>query len=88
MKRNEADDGWVIENVEGVGHVLLPKCPVCERVVPRVRMTKHHLKTRKVDQHDIEVICRECHSYIHRLFTNKELRATDSTLNTLGSATL
>ena len=58
-------------------------CPICEREVPSDRMTRHHLKTRKADKHLIEVICRECHSYIHRLFTNKELRDESSPLHTV-----
>lgn len=58
-------------------------CPICDRDVPEKRMTRHHLKTRKVDQHLIEVICSDCHRYIHRLFTNKELAAADSPLNTV-----
>ena len=58
-------------------------CPICERNVPEGRMTKHHLKTRKVDKHLVELICRECHSYIHRLFTNGELRDESSPLNTV-----
>lgn len=58
-------------------------CPICERDVPDARMTRHHLKTRKVDQKLIEVICSDCHRYIHRLFTNKELASADSPLNTV-----
>lgn len=49
-------------------------------------MTRHHLRTRhpkKGDPQLIELICRECHSYIHRLFTNQELQDVRSPLNTI-----
>jgi len=46
-------------------------------------MTKHHLRTRKADAHLIELICRECHSYIHRLFHNRELADPSSPVNSL-----
>lgn len=58
-------------------------CPICERDVPDNRMTRHHLRTRKADKHLIELICRECHSYIHRLFHNRELADPNSPLNTI-----
>ena len=58
-------------------------CPVCERDCPADYMTKHHLQTRKVDKHDIETLCRDCHSTIHKLFVNGELRDTHSPLNTI-----
>jgi hypothetical protein len=56
-------------------------CPVCMRPVPASRMTAHHLKTRskyKGDPQLTELMCRECHSYIHRLFTNKELQVDEA----------
>lgn len=62
------------------------ECPICRRGVPEKRMTRHHLRTRhkrKGDPHLVELICRECHSYIHRLFTNAELQDEDSPLNTI-----
>jgi hypothetical protein len=46
-------------------------------------MTKHHLRTRKADKHLIELICRECHSTIHRFFTNGELADPNSPLNSI-----
>jgi hypothetical protein len=59
------------------------ECPICEREVPDERATRHHLKTRKVDPRLIEVICEDCHRYIHKLFTNKELADAESPLNTV-----
>jgi hypothetical protein len=75
--------GWFIEDITGVCEVILPTCPVCKRQCPPKRMTKHHLKTRKGDKHDTELMCRECHSYIHRLFHNRELSDPKSPLNTV-----
>jgi len=48
-------------------------CPTCERDCPKEHTSDHHLRTRKADKNLTEAMCRECHSYIHRLFTNKEL---------------
>jgi len=36
-------------------------------------MSDHHLKTRKVDKEDTETLCRDCHKFIHALYTNKQL---------------
>ena len=49
-------------------------CPVCERDCPDDRMTRHHLKTRSKDRFDVELICADCHTSIHALFTNQQLR--------------
>jgi hypothetical protein len=47
-------------------------------------LTRHHIKTRKVDKHDIELICRDCHKTIHAFFANntvaKELNSVDALL--------
>lgn len=59
------------------------ECPVCERDCPPEYMSKHHLRTRKADRHLVELLCRDCHSFIHRLFTNKELAVDDSPFNTV-----
>jgi len=37
-------------------------------------MEKHHLKTKRVDKKNTELVCRECHKTIHSLFSNTELR--------------
>ena len=50
------------------------KCPACEREVPKWLMQAHHLKTRRKDKQVTEMICRECHSSVHGLFSNTELR--------------
>jgi len=59
------------------------QCPICGRLCPHKYMTKHHLRTRRVDAKLIELLCRDCHSTIHRLFTNRELAAEDSPLGTV-----
>lgn len=48
-------------------------CPLCERDMRSIRQ-KHHLRTRRVDKHDTEFACRECHQCVHALFSNQELR--------------
>ena len=58
-------------------------CPICERECPHAYMTKHHLRTRGADAKLIELLCRDCHSTIHRLFTNRELATEGSVLGTL-----
>ena len=37
-------------------------------------MEKHHLRTRRTDRDESEFLCRECHSVVHGLFSNRELR--------------
>ncbi|MBU0551022.1 HNH endonuclease [Myxococcota bacterium] len=51
-------------------------CPLCERDCPEALMEAHHLKTRRVDKADTELICQACHRTIHALFTHHELRRT------------
>lgn len=83
MSRYDNPGAIVYVNAEGLKPKGTEQCPTCERHVPRQRMTKHHLKTRKADKYDTELMCRECHSYVHRLFTNKELADPASPLNTV-----
>lgn len=48
-------------------------CPLCGREDVRLRMERHHLRTRRADRDLIERICHLCHKTIHSLWTNKEL---------------
>ena len=48
-------------------------CPLCHRSDPRLRVSRHHLRTRSVDPELIVVICDDCHRAVHALFTNKTL---------------
>jgi len=48
-------------------------CPLCARACPRTLLTRHHIKTRKIDKHDVELICRDCHKTIHALFDNRQV---------------
>lgn len=50
------------------------ECPLCERTCPPRLLERHHLRTRKKDRDDVELICRQCHRTVHALFTNAELR--------------
>lgn len=56
-------------------------CPLCSRDLPSLE--KHHLKTRRKDRADIEKICQGCHSQIHALFSNTELRDPRLGLDTI-----
>jgi len=74
---SQDDLGWGIKEFR---FIVLPEtragrhhCPICERDDPRLRMSAHHLRTRKADKVLTERLCRECHSTVHRMFTNKEL---------------
>lgn len=56
-------------------------CPLCTRDLPSLE--KHHLKTRRKDRADVEQICRGCHSQIHALFSNTDLRDPRLGLDTI-----
>lgn len=58
-------------------------CPACERDCPDDYMTKHHLRTKRVDKKATEFMCRDCHHYVHALFTNKQLADPDENLDNL-----
>jgi flagellar biosynthesis regulator FlbT len=45
--------------------------------------SRHHLKTRKVDRHDVEKVCNACHKTIHALFTNRQLAKELNTVEAL-----
>ena len=56
-------------------------CPLCERDV--LRLEDHHLKTRRKDREDTEGVCGACHSQIHALFSNTDLRNEALGLDTI-----
>lgn len=58
-------------------------CPLCER--PNLRPSDHHLvpKSRGGRGGDKVLICRDCHSAIHALFSNKELEKSYTTVDAL-----
>lgn len=68
-------------------------CQLCERDV--VRLTRHHLFPREIhsnlrkkgyDEVDLNrciIICRMCHSYIHKAFSNIELASNYYTIELL-----
>ena len=58
-------------------------CPLCERDCPDDLMQKHHLRTRKGDKHQTELVCKACHRAVHALFSNKELEVEESPLATV-----
>jgi len=46
-------------------------------------MTDHHLKSRKVDPHLKEPLCKECHKVIHGLFPIKAIRDSRNGLDSV-----
>eukprot|EP00730_Choanoeca_flexa_P008829 TRINITY_DN12546_c0_g1_i1.p1 TRINITY_DN12546_c0_g1~~TRINITY_DN12546_c0_g1_i1.p1 ORF type:complete len:274 (+),score=58.86 TRINITY_DN12546_c0_g1_i1:1451-2272(+) len=66
-------------------------CELCER---QVALTRHHLIPRtthskylktftKAQLNTVAMLCRPCHSAVHRLFTNAELAETYNTIEVL-----
>jgi hypothetical protein len=58
-------------------------CPSCERECPPEFMSYHHLRTKKVARLEQVQLCRDCHGFIHALFTNKQLADRRRELDTL-----
>lgn len=59
-------------------------CPVCERDhIPVEYMSNHHLRTKKVDKNHVLYLCRDCHAFIHALFSNKWLANPRKKLDSL-----
>lgn len=56
-------------------------CPLCSRDVPSLQ--EHHLKTRRKDKQETEGVCGDCHSQIHALFSNTDLRNEQLGLDTI-----
>lgn len=46
-------------------------------------MSNHHLRTKKVDKDRQVYLCRDCHGFVHALFTNKQLADPKRGLDTL-----
>jgi hypothetical protein len=61
-------------------------CALCERTVSQVTM--HHLVPKEEGGKYSETVplCQPCHSTLHTLFTNKELRTQFNTIAKLQSA--
>lgn len=58
-------------------------CPLCEREDDTLLLERHHLKTKRIDKKDTELICKECHKTIHGLFTQTDLRSSSLQLNSI-----
>ena len=52
-------------------------CPLCER--PNHHPSDHHMVPKSRGGRATTTICRDCHTAIHALFTNKELERDYST---------
>lgn len=61
-------------------------CALCERKVSKV--TLHHLVPKEEGGRYTETVplCQPCHSTIHNLFSNKELKKTFHTIQALRSS--
>ena len=58
-------------------------CPICERDCPDHTMSDHHLRTRRADKDLTELLCRDCHKFVHALFKNKELADPENSLDSV-----
>lgn len=56
-------------------------CPLCER--PMFHASDHHLVPKSRGGKRTALICSDCHSAIHALFTNKELERSYGTVESL-----
>ncbi len=56
-------------------------CPLCER--PNYFPTDHHMVPKCRGGKETKTLCRDCHSAIHRTFSNKELEREYSTVEAL-----
>lgn len=56
-------------------------CPLCER--PMFHASEHHLVPKSRGGKNTELICSDCHSAIHALFTNRELEKGHNTVEAL-----
>ena len=56
-------------------------CPLCGR--PNESPSDHHLVPKSRGGKVTETICRDCHTAIHSVFTNKELEREYSTIDAL-----
>ncbi len=61
----------------------MKRCPLCERVGEELRLERHHLKTRRKDKTEVELICAACHRTIHAHFDNRELRDESRDLDSI-----
>ena len=61
----------------------MKRCPLCERVGEELKLTRHHLETRRKSMEAVELVCSACHRTIHALFDNAELRDPSRGLDTV-----
>lgn len=64
---------------------MIEKCPLCKRDL--IHPSDHHLKPKcrggKKDEENMVLICADCHSAIHGLFSNKELEREYNSVDAL-----
>ena len=85
------DPGGIFRSPWPKGTASIPvdncaKCPLCERDdIPKDLFSKHHLvpKSRGGKKGEKVPICQDCHSSIHRFFTNRELEEKLNTVESL-----
>lgn len=46
-------------------------------------MSKHHLRTKAVDREECVYLCRDCHGFIHALFTTRQIADPRNGLDTI-----
>jgi uncharacterized Zn finger protein len=55
-------------------------CPICGRNTPEKHIEKHHLVPKAKGGKDTILVCRNCGDFLHKLFTNNQLRDNFNTL--------
>lgn len=60
-------------------------CKYCNRDVPAGLIQYHHLTPKSKKGKETVIACKSCHEFIHRTWTNKELRDTYNTVESVFS---
>src|SRR4051794_36426299 len=63
-------------------------CALCDRPLPRARLTKHHCLPREKGgtQEHVELLCPQCHGMVHATYTNRTLADQYPTIDELRQA--
>ena len=58
-------------------------CSICARLTPPEHQEKHHLVPKSRKGKETILVCRNCGDQVHKLFSNKQLEESYSTLQAL-----
>ncbi|MEM9701473.1 MAG: HNH endonuclease [Planctomycetota bacterium] len=63
-----------------------PCCALCDHEFERRQLTKHHLVPKSRGGRETVLLCKPCHSTVHKTFTEKELERDYATVEALRDA--